>query len=57
MFFGFIPVLFIFLAALQSFRDVGKARMLWALSTVLVAVWGLYHGSHHLAALATYGAW
>lgn len=57
MFYGFIPVLAACLATILSLRDAAKARVMWIVSTVLVAVWSVFHGSHHLASLATYGSW
>lgn len=57
MFMGFIPFLVAFGAALLSLRDERLARLAWGAAALLLAVWAIYHGSHHLPVLSTYGAW
>lgn len=57
MFFGFIPVLFAFVASLVSLRNQRAARGLWFLCGLLVTVWTVFHGSNHLPELRQLGSW
>lgn len=57
MFIGFIPVLVGFVAALTSLRNEKAARILWFLCALLVVVWTIFHGSHHLPDLKKLGSW
>lgn len=58
MFLGFIPFLIPALALLMSFRGADRAaRALWWVSLLILVVWALHHGSHHVPQFATYGAW
>lgn len=57
MFIGFVPVLFAFIAALVSFKNLGLARLLWIACAVLVVIWTFWHGAHHMSDLKQLGAW
>jgi hypothetical protein len=57
MYIGFIPVLVAFFAALTSLRNQKIARILWIVSALLVVIWTVHHGFHHVPDLATLGSW
>lgn len=57
MYIGFIPVLVAFFAALTSLRNQKIARVLWIVSALLVVIWTVHHGFHHVPDLATLGSW
>jgi hypothetical protein len=57
MYIGFIPVLVAFVAVLTSIRARNIGRILWVTCAVLVVIWTLHHGAHHLPDLKTLGSW
>ena len=58
MFIGFIPFLSAAVALVLSlFGRDRAASATWWLTTLLVAVWAIHHGSHHIPQFAIYGAW
>ncbi|AFQ51151.1 MULTISPECIES: hypothetical protein [Burkholderia] len=57
MFIGFIPVLVAFAATITSLRNQKNARLLWMVCALLVVVWTVFHGSHHMADLSKLGSW
>lgn len=57
MFIGFIPVLLAFAAVMTSLRNPGNARILWVACALLVVVWTVFHGSHHMPDLSKLGSW
>lgn len=57
MFIGFIPVLVAFAAVMTSLRNPGNARILWTVCALLVVVWTVFHGSHHMPDLSKLGSW
>lgn len=57
MFIGFIPFLAAFAAALLSLRNERLARAAWGVSALLLVAWAVFHGSHHMPVLSTYGSW
>lgn len=57
MFIGFIPVLFALVATLASFKNLALARALWIVCAILVVIWTIWHGAHHLSDLKQLGSW
>jgi hypothetical protein len=58
MFIGFVPFLSGTVSLVLSLLGRDKAaRAGWWLTTLLVAVWAVHHGSHHIPQFATYGSW
>jgi hypothetical protein len=57
VFIGFIPIFVAFISVLASLKNERHGRVGWTLTLVLVVIWTLAAGSHHLPQLETYGAW
>jgi hypothetical protein len=57
VFIGFIPIFVAFISVLASLKNERRGRVGWTLTLVLVVIWTLAAGSHHLPQLETYGAW
>ncbi|WP_426162403.1 hypothetical protein [Pseudoduganella sp. R-34] len=59
MFIGFIPFIFLCAATVLSLRPNARtvAQCMWLLSILMIVIWGVYHGSHHMPLFRTLSSW